>query len=127
MQGKKLSISTYGCYAQYNSGSTFRKSSYNLQNKWFYGVDTAPPVRCQNFQAYGSSIHHIPKNARVKKIKSLLCSLNYAKACDEFAGPISTSLRPGNTAPFEEMSKQVYFLQRRAIGNTVSYLSGPEN
>ena len=28
-----------------------------------------------------------------------LYSLYYAEACNEFAGPNSTSLRPGNTAP----------------------------
>ena len=56
------------------------------------------------------------------KIKSnlLLYSLYYAKACNELAGPISASLRPGNAALFEEM------LQRwRAVGNTVSDLTGP--
>ena len=35
-------------------------------------------------------------------------------------GPISASLRPGNTAPFEEMSQRW-----RAVGNTVSDLTGP--
>ena len=49
-----------------------------------------------------------------------LYSLHYAKACNEFAGPISVSLRPGNKAPSEEM------LQRwRAVGNSVSDLTGP--
>ena len=44
----------------------------------------------------------------------------YAEACNEFAGPISVSLRPGNTALFEEM------LQRwRAVGNTAPNLTGP--
>ena len=42
----------------------------------------------------------------------------YAKACNEFAGLIFASLRPGNTAPFEEM------LQRwRAVGNNVFSLT----
>ena len=27
----------------------------------------------------------------------------YSKACDDFAEPISASLRPGNTVPFEEI------------------------
>ena len=49
-----------------------------------------------------------------------LYSLYYAEACNEFAGPISASLRPGNTAPFEEMSQRW-----RAVGNTVSDLTGP--
>ena len=49
-----------------------------------------------------------------------LYSLQYAEACNEFAGPISASLRLGNTAPLEET------LQRqRAVGNTVSDLTGP--
>ena len=44
----------------------------------------------------------------------------YAKACNEFAGPISASLRPGNTAPFEETSQRW-----RAVDKTVSDLTGP--
>ena len=36
------------------------------------------------------------------------------------AWPISASLRPGNTVPFEEMSQWW-----RAVGNTVSDLTGP--
>ena len=48
-----------------------------------------------------------------------LYSLYYAEACNEFAGPISVSLRPGNTTPFEEMSQRW-----RAVGNTVSNLTG---
>ena len=49
----------------------------------------------------------------------LLAVLRFAKACNEFAGPIFTSLHPG-TAPFEEMSERW-----RAVGNTVSDLTGP--
>ena len=42
------------------------------------------------------------------------------KACIEFTGLISASLRPGNAVPFNEM------LQRwRVVGNTVSNLTGP--
>ena len=41
-----------------------------------------------------ANIHH--------KINQFL--LYYLEACNEFAGPISKSLRPGNTASFEEMS-----------------------
>ena len=49
-----------------------------------------------------------------------LYSLCYTEACNEYAGPTSASLRPRNTAPFEEM------LQRwQAVGNTVSDLTGP--
>ena len=39
----------------------------------------------------------------------------YAEACNEFAGPISASLRPG----IEELSQRW-----RAVGNTVSDLTG---
>ena len=62
---------------------------------------------------------NMPK--KVSKIKSNLSlySLYYAEACNELAGPISASLRPGNTAPFEEMSQRW-----RAVGNTVSDLTG---
>ena len=49
-----------------------------------------------------------------------LYSLCYAEACNELAGPISASLRPGNTAPFEEMSSQW-----QTVDNTVSDLIGP--
>ena len=45
--------------------------------------------------------------------------MDYAEACNELAGPISASLRPGNTAPFEEMSQRWL-----AVGNTVSDLTG---
>ena len=58
----------------------------------------------------------------VDPIKSnlLLYPLYYAEACNEFAGPISASLHPGNTARFEEK------LQRwRAVKNTVFDLTGP--
>ena len=45
----------------------------------------------------------------------------YAKACNEFAGPHFPVIAPaGNTAPFEEMPQHW-----RAIGNTMSDLTGP--
>ena len=54
------------------------------------------------------------------KSNLLLYSLHYANACNELAGLSSASLRPGNTASFEEM------LQRwQAVGNTASDLTGP--
>ena len=56
----------------------------------------------------------------VVKSNLSLYSLYYAKACNEFAGPISASLRPGKTAAFEKMPQR-----RRAIGNTASNLTGP--
>ena len=46
--------------------------------------------------------------------------LYYAEVCNELAGLISASLRPGNIAPFEEMSERW-----RAVGNAVSDLTGP--
>ena len=49
-----------------------------------------------------------------------LYSQYYAEACDKFAGLISASLRPGNTASFEKMSQR-----RRAVGNAASDLTGP--
>ena len=60
-------------------------------------------------------IYHI-----IIKSNLSLYSLDYAEACNELAGPISASLRPGNTAPFEETSQRW-----RAVGNTVSDLTGP--
>ena len=48
-----------------------------------------------------------------------LYSLHYDEACNEFAGPISASLRPRNAASFE-------MLQRwQTVGITVSDLTGP--
>ena len=60
------------------------------------------------------------------KIKSNLSlySLHYAKACNEFAGPISASLRPGYTATFEENFEEK-LLRRRDVGNSVSDLTCP--
>ena len=57
-----------------------------------------------------------------KEIKSnlLLYSLYYTEAYNELAEPISASLRPGNTASFEEISQRW-----RAVGNTVFDLIGP--
>ena len=54
------------------------------------------------------------------KLNLSLYSLQYAEACNELAGPISASLHPGNTAPFEEISQRW-----RAVGNTESDLTGP--
>ena len=46
--------------------------------------------------------------------------MHYAEACNELAGLISASLRPGNRVLFKDM------LQRwRAVGNTVSGLTSP--
>ena len=56
----------------------------------------------------------------VRVVSLSLYSLYYAETCNEFAGPISASLHPGNTASFEEMSQQW-----QAVGNTVSKLTGP--
>ena len=64
-------------------------------------------------------LHTTVKTTNIKANISLY-SLYYAKSCSEFAEPISASLRPGNTASFEEML-QLW----RAVGNTVSNLTGP--
>ena len=45
----------------------------------------------------------VKKSSFLKKIKFLFYSLHYAEACYELAGPISASLRLGNTAPNEEL------------------------
>ena len=50
----------------------------------------------------------------------LLYSLCYAKACNKFVGPISTSLHLCSTAPFKEMLQWW-----RAVGNSVSDLTDP--
>ena len=52
--------------------------------------------------------------ASVSKSNLSLYLLYYAEACNEIAGPISASLRPGNTASFEEMAQRW-----QAVGNTV--------
>ena len=49
-----------------------------------------------------------------------LYSLYHAEACNEFAVSISASLRPDNTATFEERSQRW-----RAVGNSVFDLTGP--
>ena len=46
--------------------------------------------------------------------------VRYFQITTEFARPASASLRPGDTASFEEMSQQW-----RAVGNTVSNLANP--
>ena len=56
-----------------------------------------------------------------------LYSLYCAEACHELAGPISALLRPGNPAPFEEISQRWRGLKKyRPICNTVSHLTGPQ-
>ena len=60
------------------------------------------------------------RKKKKRKSNLSLYLLDYAEVCNELAGPISASLRPGNTAPFEEMSQRW-----RAVGNTVSDLTGP--
>ena len=47
--------------------------------------------------------------------------LYYVEACNELAGPISASLRSGNTTPFEEMSQRW-----QEVGNNVSDLTCPK-
>ena len=45
-----------------------------------------------------------PVKKKKSKIKPLY-SLYYVEAYNDFAGPISVLLRPGNTAPIEEISQ----------------------
>ena len=54
-------------------------------------------------------------------MKSFIIVAVLPRRCNEFAGPISASLRPGNTAPFEEMTQWW-----GAIGNTAFDLTGPK-
>ena len=54
---------------------------------------------------------NIEKNLKSKSNLSLY-SLYYAEACNELAGPISASLRQGNTASLEEMSQRWKALAR---------------
>ena len=62
-----------------------------------------------------------PQVANHIKSNLSLHSLYYPQACNELAGPISESLNPGNTVPFEEMPQGW-----RAVANTVSYFTGPK-
>ena len=48
-------------------------------------------------------------------------TLKYAEACNKLAGPISASLHPSNTAPFEEMLQWW-----RAVGNIMSNLQAQD-
>ena len=54
----------------------------------------------------------------VAKSNLSLYSLYCTELCNEFAGPISVSLRPGNAVPFEEMSQRW-----QAVSNTVRLAS----
>ena len=54
------------------------------------------------------------------KINLLLYLLYYAEACNDLTGTFPTSLRPINTASFEEISQQW-----RAIGNTAFDMTSP--
>ena len=58
-------------------------------------------------------LFNLVKDQLNQKSNLSLYSLYYAEACNEFAGPISTSLRPVNTTrSFEEMLQGW-----RAVGN----------
>ena len=58
---------------------------------------------------------------KIKSFVIFVVGLPYfAEACNEFAGPISASSRPSNTASFQEMPQRW-----RAVGNTMSNLTGP--
>ena len=57
---------------------------------------------------------------KYSQIKSFIIITVFRDACNEFAGPTSASLRPGNTAFFEKMLRRW-----RAVGNFVSNLTDP--
>ena len=75
-----------------------------------------------SFTFLGSLGYCVQVHSVLKSNQNLsLYLLDYAEECNELAGRISASLRPGNnTASFEEMSQRW-----RAVGNTVSDLTGP--
>ena len=82
-------------------------------------VDYYFPKICFRFH-YHKNIFCLSKIMRndlslIIKLNLSLYSLYYAEACIELTGPISASLRPGNTAFLEEMSQQW-----RAVGSSVS-------
>ena len=85
------------------------RTNFNCQ---FYDIDVELLITLRFHKFFGNLLIF-------KSIRSLY-SLYYAEACDECAGPISASLRPGNTAPFEEIS-QLW----RAVGNSVFDLTDP--
>ena len=61
-------------------------------------LSLTPNLRTKNKQRYHC-------NTSIESNLSLH-SLHYVEACNGFAGPIPTSLRPCNIASFEEMSQQ---------------------
>ena len=77
---------------------------YNVEHREDFMKDEVLELRLQN---------------QIKSNLSLY-SLYYTEACNQFAGLIFASLRPGNTAPFEEMPQQW-----RVIGNTAFDLTDP--
>ena len=89
-----------------NKNTVFRPASVRLK------IDLILPYF---FLAF---IHDITRNFLKSNLS--LCSLYYADACKGLAGLISASLRPRNTASFEEVSQR-----QRAVGNNVSDLAVP--
>ena len=92
--------------------ATYPKSIINSFNKFFCTLcknleDNIPQSdSIQNFSNYlfnrvsDSIFLKSPSSTEIKSKSNLsLYSLNYVEACYEFAGPISASLHPGNTAP----------------------------
>ena len=60
------------------------------------------PRSCDDWWVTQTCYTHRCNTASARKIKSFIILAVYAEACNEFVGHISASLRPGNTAPFEE-------------------------
>ena len=75
--------------------------------------------QCMNLVIYDRFFSILNQISNQSKSNLSLYLLHYAETCNELAGPISASLRPSNTASFEEMSQRW-----RAVGNTVSNLTG---
>ena len=83
--------------------------------KMFVILSEIRSYKTENFKWRNSGPYQIGHNI---KSNLSLCLLYYAEACNEFAGPIFTSLRPDNTAPFKEMSQRC-----RTVGDTMSDLT----
>ena len=70
--------------------------------------------RAFNFLFFSINVAYEPTTNSIIKSNLLLYSLYHAEACNELAGPISASLRLGNTGSFEEMPQRW-----QTVNNTV--------
>ena len=84
-----------------------------MSNPWFTGLGYFyPPIKNNALATKTHSTLQTKSNLSIY-------SLYHAEECNELAKPISASLRPGNTASFEQMSQWW-----PAVGNTVFNLTG---